>query len=73
MVTLKMYRDACIAVVMHCPDDYAKACAQAALGFHDRDARQRAADLLFRNTTDWQGNVARDARKALRRYRSARP
>lgn len=68
MVTVRMFRDACVTVVAQCPDDFAKAVAQVALGLWDHDAQRAQCRLLLPSLEQWHGETARQARNVLRRY-----
>jgi hypothetical protein len=62
------FREACAAVVEHCPDEYAKSYAQAGLD-RDMDGEMARVQCLYilGNMTHWRGDRARAVREALKR------
>ena len=61
------FHEACRQVLLHCPNEYAKAYANAGLDLNETREIQTQALYILCNTQHWRGTLARDVKAALRR------
>lgn len=60
------YRQACKAVIAHCPNRWAKAYAHAGLRLDNQEAIKVQALYLLCNIQHWRGAVAKKVRATLK-------
>lgn len=66
-----VFHSACKCVVLHAPDDYAKAYAQVGLGLWDAESIKDQCLYILLNIRSWKGDMASQCRAVFKRYANA--
>jgi hypothetical protein len=67
MLKVRLFRAACVLILRHAPDDYAKAYAQRALQDDTLEHIKSMVPYLLSNLRYWRGIQARQVKDILRK------